>query len=46
MQRREFIQLVGAGAAATTLVGCATTNIDAKGARFIVTGKQIGRAHV
>ena len=33
MQRREFIQLVGAGAAATTLVGCATTNIDAKGAK-------------
>ena len=33
MQRREFIQLVGAGAAATTLVGCASTQIDAKNAK-------------
>ncbi|MFZ9263824.1 MAG: FCSD flavin-binding domain-containing protein [Polynucleobacter sp.] len=44
MQRREFIQLVGAGAAATTLVGCATTNIDAKGAKVLVIGGGYGGA--
>ena len=44
MQRREFLQLVGAGAAATTLVGCATTNIDAKGAKVLVIGGGYGGA--
>jgi sulfide dehydrogenase [flavocytochrome c] flavoprotein chain len=38
MQRREFIQLVGAGAAATTLVGCASTQIDTKNAKVLVIG--------
>lgn len=44
MQRREFIQLVGAGAAATTLVGCASTQIDAKNAKVIVIGGGYGGA--
>ena len=44
MQRREFIQLVGASAAATTLVGCASTNIDAKGAKVLVIGGGYGGA--
>jgi sulfide dehydrogenase [flavocytochrome c] flavoprotein chain len=42
MQRREFIQLVGAGAAATTLVGCASTQIDAKNAKVLVIGGGYG----
>jgi hypothetical protein len=42
MQRREFIQLLGAGAAATTLVGCASTKIDAKNAKVLVIGGGYG----
>jgi NADPH-dependent 2,4-dienoyl-CoA reductase/sulfur reductase-like enzyme len=44
MQRREFIQLVGAGAAATTLAGCASTQIDAKNAKVLVIGGGYGGA--
>ena len=44
MQRREFIQLLGAGAAATTLVGCASTKIDAKNAKVLVIGGGYGGA--
>jgi len=44
MQRREFIQIVGAGAAATALGGCATTEINAKGANVVVIGGGYGGA--
>lgn len=44
MQRREFIQLVGTGAAVTALGGCATTEINAKGAKVVVIGGGYGGA--
>ena len=42
MQRREFIQIIGAGAAVTALSGCATTEINAKGAKVVVIGGGYG----
>ena len=42
MQRRQFIQMLGAGAAATTLVGCGSAPINAKGAKVIVVGGGYG----
>ncbi|TXI12891.1 MAG: twin-arginine translocation signal domain-containing protein, partial [Polynucleobacter sp.] len=42
MQRRQFIQMVGAGAAATSLIGCASSPINAKGAKVIVIGGGYG----
>jgi NADH dehydrogenase FAD-containing subunit len=44
MLRREFIQIVGAGAAATALGACATTEINAKGANVVVIGGGYGGA--
>ena len=44
MQRRQFIQIAGAGAIATTLAGCASTKIDAKGAKVLVIGGGYGGA--
>lgn len=44
MQRREFIQLVSAGAAVTALGACSTTEINAKGANVVVVGGGYGGA--
>ncbi|NBV00288.1 MAG: flavocytochrome C [Burkholderiaceae bacterium] len=44
MQRRQFIQIAGASAIATTLAGCASTKIDAKGAKVVVVGGGYGGA--
>ncbi|MEY4481339.1 MAG: Sulfide dehydrogenase [flavocytochrome c] flavoprotein chain precursor [Pseudomonadota bacterium] len=44
MQRRQFIQMLGAGAAATTLAGCGSASINAKGAKVIVVGGGYGGA--
>ena len=44
MQRREFIQVIGAGAAVTALGACATTEINAKGANVVVIGGGYGGA--
>lgn len=44
MQRRQFIQIAGASAIATTLAGCASTKIDAKGTKVVVVGGGYGGA--
>jgi len=44
MQRRQFIQMVGAGAAATSLIGCGSAPINAKGGKVIVIGGGYGGA--
>jgi NADPH-dependent 2,4-dienoyl-CoA reductase/sulfur reductase-like enzyme len=44
MQRRQFIQMVGAGAAASALVGCASAPINAKGGKVVVVGGGYGGA--
>ena len=44
MQRRQFIQMMGAGAMAGTFAGCASTPIDAKGAKVVVIGGGYGGA--
>jgi sulfide dehydrogenase [flavocytochrome c] flavoprotein subunit len=44
MQRRQFIQMVGGGAAASALVGCASSPINAKGGKVIVIGGGYGGA--
>jgi NADPH-dependent 2,4-dienoyl-CoA reductase/sulfur reductase-like enzyme len=44
MQRRQFIQMVGGGAAASALVGCASSAINAKGGKVIVIGGGYGGA--
>jgi len=44
MQRRQFIQMVGAGAAATSLIGCGSVPINAKGGKVIVIGGGYGGA--
>ncbi|MBU3598931.1 NAD(P)/FAD-dependent oxidoreductase [Polynucleobacter sp. 30F-ANTBAC] len=44
MQRRQFIQMVGGSAAASALVGCASSQINAKGGKVIVIGGGYGGA--
>lgn len=44
MQRRQFIQMMGAGAVASSVAGCALGPIDAKGAKVVVIGGGYGGA--
>lgn len=44
MQRRQFLHVVGAGAASAALAGCASQEINAKGAKVVVIGGGYGGA--